>query len=252
MSGPLVSVVIPAHNCAATVRRAVDSALAQDVELEILLIDDCSGDALAEALEPYRDSPVFFYCRNERQLGAAASRNRGVSLARGEYVAFLDGDDWWEAGKLKKQLALLRETGCALCCTARELMRPDGSSSGRIIPVAERITYRRLLGHNCINCSSVVVRTDVMREFPMEHEDAHEDYIAWLRILRAHGPACAVNEPLLKYRVGSGGKSGGVQKSARMTFLVYRYMGFGYVKSALCFASYAVHGVIKYRGLPRG
>ncbi len=246
MEKPLVSVVIPAHNCTGTIRQAIESARAQDVPLEILVIDDCSEDALAQELEAYRDDPRVIYIRNERNEGAAGSRNRGVRMARGEYVAFLDADDWWEKGKLSRQLARMKKEDCVLCCTARELVRPDGSLTGRVVPVRERITYRQLLRHNCINCSSVVVRTDVMRQFPMEHEDAHEDYIAWLKILQAYGKACAVNEPLLKYRLTGQGKSGTKQKSARMTFLVYRYMGFGFLKSVLCFASYAVHGVAKY------
>ena len=252
MEKPLVSVVIPAYNCAATIGRAIGSVLEQGVDLEILVIDDCSGDDTARVAESYGDHPEVFCYRNEKNEGAAKSRNRGVQLARGRYVAFLDADDWWESGKLKKQLAMLERTGCVLCCTARELARPNGALTGRVIPVQEHITYRMLLRHNCINCSSVLVCTDVMHRFPMEHEDAHEDYIAWLRILRECGAACGVNEPLLKYQLSSTGKSGSKLRSAKMTFRLYRYMGFGFLKSALCFVSYAVHGILKYRGIPRG
>lgn len=243
---PLISVVIPAYNCAGTIHQAIDSALAQEVELEILVIDDGSADALAQEMEAYRENPAVRFIRNGKNMGAAKSRNRGVRMARGKYVAFLDGDDWWERDKLKKQLAAIQKENSVLCCCARELASSDGRLTGRVIPVREHITYRRLLLHNCINCSSVLARADVLREFPMEHEDAHEDYIAWLRILKKYGSACAVNEPLLKYRLSHEGKSGGKRQSARMTFLAYRYMGFGYVKSALCFCSYAVHGVVKY------
>lgn len=81
----------------------------------------------------------------------------------------------------------------------------------------------------------------------MEHEDSHEDYIAWLRLLKKYGQACGINEPLLKYRLSGKGKSGGKLKSARMTFRVYRYMGFGMGKSLICFISYALNGIWKYR-----
>ena len=93
MDGPLVSVVIPAYNCAGTIRQAVESALAQDVDLEIIVIDDCSKDGLARVMADYAQSPVVFYVKNEKNCGAAGSRNRGVSLARGKYTAFLDADD---------------------------------------------------------------------------------------------------------------------------------------------------------------
>lgn len=250
MSGekmPLVSVIMPAYNCEKYVERAVDSALAQQVCMEIIIINDCSSDRTEAVLQRYLSNPNIRYIRNEKKLGAAQTRNRGVRLARGKYVAFLDSDDWWEKDKLKKQLKQIEKENSVLCCTARVLVRPDGSSLGKVIPVRERITYRDLLNGNCINCSSVLLLKRVALEFPMEHEDSHEDYIMWLRILRKYETACAVNEPLLYYRLSTSGKSGNKLKSARMTFKVYRYMGFGMVKSVLCFCSYALHGIWKYR-----
>lgn len=172
--------------------------------------------------------------------------NGGVQLAQGEYVAFLDSDDYWTPDKLRKQLACIQQSGAVLCCTARELLSPSGIPTGRIIPVRTTITYRQLLRHNCINCSSVLLRADVARDFPMEHEDSHEDYITWLKILRQYGFAVGVNEPLLKYRLSTTGKSGNKIQSAKMTFRVYRYLGFGIAKSLLCFLSYAIHGTAKY------
>lgn len=246
MSEPLISVIIPAYKCANTMALAIDSALNQDVPVEILVINDCSPEDLDPVMERYREDSRVVYLKNAENLGASGSRNRGVSLAKGEYVAFLDADDYWMAGKLKKQLDLLRKTGAVLCATARELMTPEGKFTGRIISVKERITYRELLKHNSINCSSVLMRREVAQEFPMGHEDSHEDYIMWLQILQKYGFAVAINEPLLKYRLSSTGKSGSKLKSARMTFMVYRYMGFGWLKSCCCFVSYAYHGIRKY------
>ncbi len=246
MSKPTVSVVMPAYHCAGTIQQAIDSVKSQDVDLEIIVINDCSRDGLDEVMKAYEDDPVIFYVKNEKNIGAAASRNRGVAMARAPFVAFLDSDDWWEQDKLKKQLRKIQETGCVLCSTARELVTADGKQTGQVISVKERITYRDLLMHNSINCSSVLARTEVLREFPMEYEQAHEDYVTWLKILQKYRKVCAVNEPLLKYRMTSTGKSGTKLASAKKTFQVYRYMGFGPIKSALCFCSYALHGVIKY------
>ncbi|MCD7737116.1 MAG: exopolysaccharide biosynthesis polyprenyl glycosylphosphotransferase [Lachnospiraceae bacterium] len=257
---PLVSVIIPAYRCAHTIRRAIDSALAQEVPVEILVLDDCSPDNLHSVMRKYRRTGQVHYYKNEKSLGAAGTRNRGVQMAKGKYIAFLDADDWWEERKLKKQLALLEAdtsvvgaTGYesaapVLCATGRELITPEGKPTGHVIPVCERITYRRLLLHNCINCSSVVVRADVAREFPMEYEDSHEDYITWLRILKKYGCAVAVNEPLLKYRLSASGKSGNKLQSARMTYHVYRYVGYGRITSVFLFCAYAFNGVRKYTG----
>ena len=245
MENPLVSVVIPAYKAGATIKKAIDSALAQKVKLEILVIDDSPEEDLSEVLRQYPEG-IVAHVKNPENLGAARSRNRGVSLARGEYVAFLDADDYWGEGKLSAQLKAMEQTGAVLCCTARELITPEGKSTGRVIPVKEKITYRELLKHNSINCSSVLLKTEAARRFPMGHEDSHEDYIMWLEILKAYGWCCGINEPYLKYRLSTTGKSGNKLKSARMTFRAYRYVGFTPLQASALFCSYALHGVWKY------
>ena len=247
MSHPLVSVVMPVHNGEKYIKDAVESVFAQNVPLELLVIDDGSSDNTEKVLAAYKGREDFRYLRNEKNIGAAGSRNKGVRHAKGTYIAFLDADDWWEKGKLKKQIGLLKKTGYVLCSTGRELVKPDGTSTGKYIPVKETITYGELLKHNSINCSSVVVKRAVIKEFPMAHDDSHEDYITWLMILKKYHYAAGINEPLLKYRLSEGGKSRNKWKSAVMTYKVYRYMGFGFAKSAALFVSYAVHGLWKYR-----
>lgn len=248
MEKPLVSVVMPAFQCADTIGQAIASVLVQNVPMELLIVDDCSSDHLEQAIAPFAGDHRIRVMRNERNLGAAESRNRAVAMARGAYIAYLDADDVWLPGKLEKQMRLLEQTGTVLCATARELMTPGGKPTGRTIPVRSRITYRALLLHNCINCSSVVVKTEVAREFPMEHDDSHEDYISWLRILEKYGEACAVNEPLLQYRLSRTGKSGRKLHSAAMTFRAYRYLGFGMGKCLFLFVCYAFCGLVKYLG----
>ena len=249
---PLVSVVIPAYNCGKTIPQALDSVLSQDVEnLEVIVVNDCSPEDLDPVMTPYLTDPRVVYVKNEHNMGAAQSRNRGVAMARGRYVAFLDSDDQWAPGKLGQQLEILEGEDCVLCCTARELKGANWEPDGRILPVKHTITYRDLLKHNSIACSSVMMRADVAKEFPMEHEDSHEDYILWLRILQKYGFARGINQPLLRYRLSNTGKSGGKLHSAKMTFKVYRYMGFGMVKSLWCFCQYAIHGVLKYYCAPK-
>lgn len=246
MNDPLISVIIPAYASAGVISRAIDSALAQDVALEVIVVNDGSPDDMDAAMARYEGNLAVTYVKNEKNLGPAESRNKGIELARGAFIAFLDADDYWAEGKLTKQLAALERDGTVLCATARELMRPDGASTGRVFPVPETVTYGTLLKHNCISCSSVLLRADVAREFPMHNADSHEDYIMWLEILRKYQKASGVNEALTKYTVSNTGKSGSKWKSAKMTFKVYRYMGFGLAKSCACFCSYAAHGVKKY------
>ena len=237
---------MPAYRCAETIGEAVASVLRQNVELELLIIDDCSPDSLKEVLSPFLSDSRIRLVHNEENLGVARSRNRGVQLAKGRYIAFLDADDVWMPEKLVQQIRLLEETGTVLCCTARELMTPEGKPTGRMIPVKTGITYQELLKHNSINCSSVVLKREVALEFPMRHDDSHEDYITWLKILRKYGIACGIKKPLLQYRLSNTGKSGSKSKSAVMTFRAYRYMGFGTVQSVFLFCRYGIHGIWKY------
>lgn len=247
MNKPQVSVIMPVYNGEKYIKQAVESVFAQKVATELLVIDDGSTDHTEKVLSAYEGREDFRYLKNKENMGAARSRNRGVQEARGEYIAFLDADDWWEKGKLTAQLELLEKTGYVLCSTGRELMKADGTDTGRYIPVKEKILYRDLLKHNSINCSSVVIRREAALEFPMEHDDSHEDYITWLKVVRKYGHATGINRPYLKYRLSQGGKSRNKAKSAIMTYQVYRYVGYGPLRSACFFLSYALHGIWKYR-----
>lgn len=246
MKDILVSVIMPAYNCTAYIGQALDSALMQDVPMEILVINDCSKDNLDSVMKRYQKYPQIRYLKNEKNLGVAGTRNKGVSLARGEYIAFLDADDIWTKDKLKRQLELIQEKGTVICSTARELMAPDGTLTGYIIPVKTEYTYTDIKTQNQVNCSSVLIKTEVAKEFPMRNDDGHEDYLMWLEVLKKYGRGCAINEPLLKYRITATGKSGSKWNSAKMTYRTYRYMGFGFFRSALYFICYAFHGIKKY------
>ena len=243
---PLVSVIVPVYNGSKTIAQTITSVLIQELPLEIIIVDDHSDDDLAEALNPFMGNPGIRLIRNQENLGVAQSRNKGVLAAAGRYIAYVDCDDWWEPGKLKRQLALMKKTGCVLCASGRRLVRPDGTKTKRVIPVSPVIREKDLLFQNPITCSSVVVRRDVAIQFPMKHDECHEDYLTWFEILKTYHTACAVNRPLVNYRMSEAGKSGNKINSARMTYRTYRCMGFGPVKAAICFAGYAVNGIRKY------
>ena len=193
---PAVSVIMPVYNGEKYIAQAVQSVYAQNIPLELIVLDDGSVDGTWKALIPWENRPDFCLYKNERNLSAAGSRNRGVSVAKGRYVAFLDADDWWEEGKLAAQLAALEMTGDVICSTGRDLMNPDGTSTGKYISVKSRLDYHELLKHNSINCSSVLILREVALEFPMEHDDSHEDYITWLKVVRKYGHATGINRPL--------------------------------------------------------
>lgn len=126
---PSVSVIIPAYNAAAFVQRAVDSVLAQTWrDLELLVVDDGSTDDTVKLLDGYGDRLRLITQANG---GPAAARNRGLQAARGDYVALLDADDWWEPGKLDAQVALLDASPeIGFCSTATRVVNSQGATVG--------------------------------------------------------------------------------------------------------------------------
>lgn len=265
----MITVIIPAYNCEKFIGKALESAVGQRVEedLEILVIDDCSTDHTGERVQQFisryqakegehggsgPQGGRFYkreisYLKNPANLGVAETRNAGIRKAKGGFIAFLDGDDWWDSEKLKKQLALIREKKGVLVYTGRELMQPSGEPAGKVISVQASADYHSLLRTNCIPCSSVLMKTEVAREFYMCHDELHEDYILWLRVLKKYGKAYGIDEPLLKSRLSQGGKSRNKLKSAKMHYGVYRFMGIPTWKAVWLFLCYAVNGVRKYR-----
>ena len=246
MNDVKVSVVVPVYNCEKYITEALNSVLKQEVEWECIIIDDHSTDGTATEVEKFLTDKRFRYIYNEHNMGVAAGRNLGVSMARGRYIAFLDGDDYWMPDKLIKQLKLMEEKRAVLSSTGRELMDENSRLSGKIITIPEVITYNALLKGNVLNTSGVMVRRDAALKYPMKEDHLHEDYIMWLSILKEYGKAYGINEPLLKYRVLKGSKSANKLKSAKMTYGVYRYMGMSRFRSMYYFCFYAVRGLKKY------
>ena len=101
---PLVSVIVTVFNCENYIGAAIESVLAQDYRpLQIIAVDDGSTDASADVVRSFRMVEYF----HQENAGVAAALNTGISLAKGELVAFLDSDDLWTEGKLRKQIEAL-------------------------------------------------------------------------------------------------------------------------------------------------
>jgi len=125
-----VSVIIPTYNRAATLGRAIDSALEQTIDdLEVVVVDDGSTDDTESVLAAYEDPRVRTIIHATNQ-GANVARNTGLEHVRGEYVAFLDSDDVWHPAKLERQLAALEARSSiwvgAYCDTAYDLSGTSG------------------------------------------------------------------------------------------------------------------------------
>lgn len=249
----LISVVMPAYNCERYLDPAVESVLAQSYGAwELLLLDDCSTDGTWERIQELSQrDPRIRAVQNQRNLGVGATRNLGVSLAQGDWIAFLDSDDLWRPDKLEKQLALLRdEPQARLLFTASGFITEEGEPLSYILHVPQRIARRQLLRQNLLSCSSVMVRRELLLQYPFPAKSMmHEDFAVWLQILAEEPFAYGVDEPLLIYRRSGSSKSANKLKAARMNWNTYRWLGLGLPGSLYYMAWYAAKSLKKYRNL---
>lgn len=203
ISLPLVSIIVPAYNCAHFLPEALDSILAQQYpNIEVIVVDDGSSDGSADIAEAY-GSPVRVIC--QKNQGPAAARNRGVRESRGEYLAFLDGDDTWLPGKLLAQMEYFAshgEVGIVYGRFKRWCMDENGvyppketfitsEKNGGIVAGASGWIYHQLLLDNVIHIITAVIPRslyDALGGFD-ESLRVGEDYDFWLRasrIVQAH------------------------------------------------------------------
>ena len=241
----MVSIIMPAYNAAKTIQASIDSVLVQTYEdWELIVIDDGSLDETLKLVECASglDSRVRCY-ENESNLGVAETRNRGIELADGHWIAFLDSDDLWHRDKLETQMRFISEMGAVISYTGTSYMNESGSISNYILHTQRNLSYTMLLRRNIMSCSSVVVRKDFMIPFP--DGDMHEDYAVWLQILKKVEYAYGIDEPLLIYRMSSGSKSAKRFHSARMTYNSYIHVGYGSFISLIFTLRYALHSISK-------
>jgi len=220
---PLVSVVTPVWNAAATLGAAVASVRAQSLgDWEMILVDDGSTDgsrALARGLAA-ADPRLRVLARADNG-GAAAARNDGIRAARGRLIAFLDADDRWYPDKLARQTAFMAAGGHGLVFSGYRRVAPDGTPLGVVRPPA-RVSRHELLHGNVIGCLTAVYDTRVFGKVEMPPLRRRQDYGLWLTLLKSVPYAHALPEALADYRVQPGSLSGGKLGAVRATWTLYR------------------------------
>lgn len=246
---PLVSIIMPAYNAERYIEEAVRSAMAQTVtDWELLIIDDCSGDSTCSVAERLaREDKRIALFHNEENLGAAGTRNRGLELCRGKYVALLDSDDVWHPDKLEKQLERLRQTGADLSYSSYAVIGEDGKKAKGDYIVPENASFKKMLKENVIGCSTVLLDARIAKQYRFDTSFFHEDYVLWLRLLRDGYTAAGCGEVLVDWRYIESSRSFDKQKSARNRWKIYReYLKLPLPKSLWAFSNYAATSLRKY------
>ncbi|MFD6115161.1 glycosyltransferase family 2 protein [Streptomyces yangpuensis] len=206
---PLVSVVMPVYNSAATLGAAVRSVLSQThSDLELLVTDDKSSDGSLDLL-------MEFARQDERvkpesapdQGGAGRARNLAIERARGDFVAFLDSDDLWLPKKTERQIEFAATGDAPLTFTSYYKMDADydGESAdftpnGRVVRAREHVDYRAMLVRDYIGALTAMYDRNVLGTRLMPEMRKRQDYALWLTIMRDGADARGLAEPLAVYR----------------------------------------------------
>jgi len=205
MSAPLVSVIIPSFNRAATIGKAIRTALDQTVrDIEVIVVDDGSSDveALATLIEGVGDNRLRLL-RQPVNRGVSAARNAGIDAARGRFVAFLDSDDYWLPAKLERQLvAALRapHPDRTVCLAKTTIVMRGGWERVRPIawPSPSRLFSRFLYGEGGFaQCSSFFLATRLAREVRFDERlRQYEDHLFLIEAQRQGGEFVMLDEAL--------------------------------------------------------
>ena len=248
---PLVSVVMPAYNSQRFIGAALESVLAQTLEdWELIAVEDCSTDRTWRILKKYAagDDRIRIV-RNDRNRGAAWSRNRAFGMCQGRYIALLDSDDLWQPEKLEKQVRLAERTGADIIYCSYSMIDEEGKKRWKDFIVPKRISFEQALSKSVMSCSTTLLTRQTAEEFPFPENLYHEDLFYWLTLLQAGKKAAGIRQVLAAYRVRTDSRASNKARAALNRWRVYRYLGLSPGRSVRAFIRYARLGISKYRAV---
>lgn len=248
----LISIVIPVYNAAPFLKRTLECIQGQTFKnWELLLIDDASTDNSVEIvkqwiLEQKNENKYVYLLQNERNLGPAYSRNRGILAARGRYLVYLDADDYWDISKLEKQYRFMKEKDCVFSFTGYEFADKDGVRSGRVVHVPKQISYEEALTNTTISTITVMFdQGKISKELLLMPENCkREDTATWWNILKNGYIAYGLDEALSVYCRHKGSHSSNKLKAILGTYSMYRKQeGMGFRKTMCHMWKYMIRAV---------
>ena len=215
-NSPLVSIVIPTYNHAPMLQRALATVVEQTHQnWNAIVVNNFSTDNTLEVVAAFNDPRI--QCVNFRNYGViGASRNEGIALATGKYVAFLDSDDTWFPTKLEQCVEIL-ESGSDLVCHAEYWIDESGNSRLVAYGPSEAATHHNLIYKgNRISTSATVVRATLLKEvngFDISPElISTEDYDLWIRLAAKSNKFAFIDEPLGEYHRHDKNVSANIEK----------------------------------------
>lgn len=211
---PLISIVIPTYNRARDLERALRSVLVQTYPYwEALVVDNHSSDNTRDAVENFNDARIRLLSIHNNGV-IAASRNLGIRCAQGQYIAFLDSDDWWSPEKVDESLKYLEQGADVVYHDLFLVTKPDQRFFWRKAYTRDLVSpvFNDLIANgNGLTNSSVVVRKELLNAIGGLLEDRRlisaEDYVAWLKISKLTEKFRRIPKTLGYYWAGGGNVS---------------------------------------------
>jgi teichuronic acid biosynthesis glycosyltransferase TuaG len=222
MSNKLVSIVMPAYNAEPYLAAAIESVISQTYPAwELLIVNDASTDETPAIAERFQrlDERIKVFTQSEN-TGVAKARNSALEQAKGKYIAFLDSDDLWVPNKLEKQIAFMLANQVIISYGAYQRIDERGNNLGTVWPLKE-LDYATLLKSNFIGNLTGVYDAEMLGK-ECFGDFRHEDYVAWLALVKRAGKAMSVDEVLGSYRVYTGSASSNKLKAALWQWRIYR------------------------------
>ncbi len=208
MSTSLISIIMPAYNAERHIRQAIQSILEQSYKhFELIIINDGSSDNTKAIIKSYGDNRIRFF-ENEKNSGIVFSRNRGLKLAKGEYIGMFDADDIAHREKFRMQVSFLEQNkDFGMVGSWIKFIDMDGKplpGKWKLMASPEMIPSIMLFKNYFLQ-SAVLYRQACIRNFSFkEGFDILEDYLIWLEIIRDY-KVWNLQKYLVDYRIHSGG-----------------------------------------------
>lgn len=199
----LVSIITPNYNCEKFIKKTVESVLNQTYKnWELLIIDDCSEDKSREIIQEFikKESRIKLI-KMDNNSGAALCRNKGIELAKGKYIAFLDSDDIWTNLKLEKQIDFMEKNNVDFTYSQYTHIDESGNSLKIKARIPKKITYRKMLFHCYTGCLTVVYNQDNLGKIYGPNISKSNDYGLFLQVLKKVKKARGIKENLAYYRI---------------------------------------------------
>ena len=215
-----VSIIIPVYNSAKYITQCIESVINQTYKnIEIIIIDDNSTDESIEIIKKIKDKRIKLISIKQNK-GVANARNTGIKKATGDYICFLDSDDYWYKNKIEKQIDFIEKNNYVFIYTSYVYLRGNDK---HIAKVPKKLTYKEALRNTAIFTSTVMLNMKYLtkKDITMPDIKAGQDTATWWQVLKKGITAYGIEEPLAIYRVGNKSLSSNKIKALKRTWKLY-------------------------------